>query len=113
MAVIVDADSHLQPPLQWIEQAYPDAGVTREPSAFSPVKQFVPREFWPDDEEQMYSKPWLNFLRVQREAIDKGIPIDAMINDPDVDLGAIHRLFRGARSTPTIASTCWTGWGRT
>src|SRR4051794_28432883 len=95
MTVIIDADSHLQPPLQWIEQASPDAGLSREPSSFSPVKQFVPEEFWPDDEEQMYAKPWLNFLRVQREAIAKGIPLDDMINDPSVDLDAIHRLFRG------------------
>ena len=95
MPVIIDADSHLQPPLQWIEQAYPDAGLTREPSAFSPVKHFVPQEFWPDDEEQMYAKPWLNFLRVQREAIANGVSLDDMMNDPNVDLDAIHRLFRG------------------
>ena len=94
MSVVVDADSHLQPSLQWLEQAYPELNMSREASAFSPVKYFVPEEFWPEDEDQMYSGPWLNFLHAQRKAFADGVPLDEMIADPDVDLGAIHRLFR-------------------
>jgi len=99
MPVVVDADSHLQPSLQWFEKQFPGMGLPgREPSAFSPVKYFVPEEFWPDDEARMYSPPWLNFLQVQRDAIELGIEFDDRINDPAVDLGAIHRLFRGPGS---------------
>ena len=49
--VVIDADSHLQPSLQWMEKQFPDMKLpVREATSFSPVKYFVPQEYWPDDE---------------------------------------------------------------
>jgi predicted TIM-barrel fold metal-dependent hydrolase len=94
--VVVDADSHLQQPLQWLAKKFPDMGMAvREPTSFSPVKYFVPEEHWPEDESRMYTEPWLRFLENQRQAFADGVDLDDMVADPDVDLGALDRLFRG------------------
>ncbi len=95
MSVVVDADSHLQHPLCWLEKHHPELNIFRGARAFSPLMYYLPPDQWPSDESQMYSPVWYQFLLAQRDAIEHGVDLDDMVDDPTVDLGALSRLFRG------------------
>jgi len=95
MSVVVDADSHLQHPLCWLEKHHPELNIFRGARAFSPLMYYLPPDQWPADESQMYSPVWYQFLLAQRDAIEHGVDLDDMVDDPTVDLGALSRLFRG------------------
>jgi predicted TIM-barrel fold metal-dependent hydrolase len=94
MSVVIDADSHLQHPLCWLDKHHPELNIFRGARAFSPLMYYLPPEEWPEDESQMYSSAWYQFLLAQRDAIEHGVDLDDMVDDPSVDLGAIARLFR-------------------
>ena len=95
MSVVVDADSHLQHPLCWLEKHHPELNIFRGARAFSPLMYYLPPDQWPSDESQMYSPVWYQFLLAQRDAIEHGVDLDDMVDDPTVDLGALSCLFRG------------------
>ena len=70
MSVVVDADSHLQHPLCWLEKHHPELNIFRGARVFSPL---------------MYSPVWYQFLLAQRDAIEHGVDLDDMVDDPTVD----------------------------